>query len=139
MEWSVEGLPLGDLNWWPEKKAEWEAIKDSVFNHMKAGNTNRLGATSVEDVRESGSSFSKIYPNPVTDAATIEFTLNKTADVEISVYNPIGQRVRHLMNERKVAGTHSISFDLGDLQNGLYFYTIKAGNKSESHKMLIAK
>jgi hypothetical protein len=139
MEWSVEGLPLGDLNWWPEKKALWESNKEDIYAHMKAGNTDRLTITSVEDVRESGSSFSKVYPNPLTDGATIEFTLDKVADVEISIYNPIGQRVRVIMNERRLAGTHVVKFDRGDLQQGVYFYTIEAGAKREAHKMIIGQ
>jgi hypothetical protein len=139
MEWSIAGLPLGDLNWWPEKKALWEANKDAIYAHMKAGNTDRMSITSVRDLTESGSSFSKVYPNPISTNATIEFTLEKSADVEISVYNPIGQRVRVIMNEYRLAGTHMIKFDRGDLQHGVYFYTIRAGNRTESHKMILAQ
>jgi hypothetical protein len=137
MEWSVAGLPLGDLNWWPDKKAMWEENKDAIYAHMKAGNTDRL-AVSVQDVRDGGTSFSRMYPNPLTDAATIEFTLEREADVEISVYNTIGQRVKLILSERRFAGSHSINFERGDLPQGVYFYTIKAGEKAESHKMLIA-
>lgn len=139
MEWSVEGLPLGDLNWWPEKKALWEEHKDAIYAHMKAGNTDRISITSVQDVRGSASSFSRIYPNPLTDAATIEFTLDRAADVEISVYNPVGQRVKLVMNEYRLAGTHNISLERGDFQQGVYFYTIRAGNRTESHKILVSE
>ncbi|MCK4826916.1 T9SS type A sorting domain-containing protein, partial [bacterium] len=139
MAYSVENLPLGDLNWWPTEMALWEANKDNIYAHMKAGNTDRINITSVQDVRESGSSFSKVYPNPFSTSATIEFSLERSANVDISIYNPIGQRVKSVMSEYRVAGTHTIKFDRGDLQHGVYFYTIRAGDKTESHKIIIAQ
>jgi hypothetical protein len=43
------------------------------------------------------------------------------------------------MNERRLAGTHVVKFDRGDLQQGVYFYTIEAGAKREAHKMIIGQ
>ncbi len=136
---SIENLPLGDLNWYPDKKAMWEVDKDKIADHIKAGNTDRIGLTGVRDFADNGSSFSKLYPNPMTTSATIEFTLERSAEVDIAVYNPIGQRVKNILTEYRYAGTHTIKFDRGDLQYGVYFYTIRAGDKSESHKIIIAE
>jgi hypothetical protein len=133
---SVANFPLGDLNWYPEKKAEWEMHKDAIFEHMKAGNTEKFSGVGIGRMVESGS-FSKVYPNPMSNTAMIQFTLETASDVQIDIYNAVGQEVRSIMNERRPSGTHIISFDRGDLNHGLYFYSIKAGNKAETQKLMI--
>lgn len=133
---SVANLPLGDLNWFPEKKAMWEMYKDEIFAHMKAGNTEKWGNIGVGPVVEAGS-FSKVYPNPMSHTSMLEFTLDTPAQVKVSIYNSLGQEVRNVLNEMRSSGTHTITIDRGDLKHGLYFYSIKAGNKAETQKLLI--
>jgi hypothetical protein len=134
---SVEGLPLGDLNWYPDKKALWEAEKDEIFAHMKSGNTGRYSMTSVPSTIAKIEPLSKIYPNPLSTNATIEFTLDKSVNVEITIYNTIGQQVKILLNETRHAGTNAVTFNRADLNEGVYFYTIKAGSRSETQKIII--
>ncbi len=136
---SVEGLPLGDLNWYPEKKAMWEMEKDAIFAHIKSGSTDKYSMTSIGSNRVITPSFSRVYPNPVEATATIEFTLAAKAKVEISVYNSVGQIIRTLMDEELTAGLHQVTFDRAGLSQGIYFYNIKAGAQSETHKMIFAK
>jgi hypothetical protein len=133
---SVARLPLGDLNWYPAKKAAWVMHKDEIFAHMKAGNTDKWGSIGVGPAMEAGD-FSKIYPNPMVSTATVEFTLTSSADVEIALYNAIGQQVKSVLSEVRATGTHSVTFDRGDLNNGLYFCRIKAGNQTETQKLMI--
>jgi len=134
---SIANLPLGDLNWFPEKKVIWEWHKDEIFAHMKAGNTDKLDFTSIPQVADNGSNFSKVYPNPMSSSAQIQFTLDNAANVQIAIYNAVGQRVRHLMDEFRPAGSHTVTFDRGNLNHGVYFYTIEAGNQSETKKLMI--
>lgn len=136
---SVAGLPLGDLNWYPAKKAMWEAEKDDIFAHMKSGSTDKYSLTSIGSNRVITPSFSKVYPNPVESSATIQFVLESSSNVEISVFNSVGQKVGMLMDEMKSAGVHQVVFDREGLDQGVYFYNIKAGDKSETHKMIFAK
>jgi len=136
LEGSVAGLPLGDLNWFPEQKADWEANKDAIFEHMKAGNTEKISFVSVPSSLAAGS-FSKVYPNPMSNTAMIEFTLETSSNVQIAIYNAVGQQVRNVMDEERTSGTHTVTFDRGELNHGLYFYSIKAGNKAETQKLMI--
>jgi len=133
---SVANYPLGDLNWFPEKMAEWEVNKDAIFAHMKAGNTDKFSGVGIASRLESGS-FSKVYPNPMSNTAIIEFTLETPANVQIAIYNSVGQEVRSVLSEERSSGRHTITIDRGDLNHGLYFYSIKAGNKAETQKLMI--
>lgn len=79
------------------------------------------------------------YPNPFNPVTLITFTLPKEEFVRLAVYNPIGQEIALLINNKTNAGTHSISFDGADLPGGIYFYKITAGSFSQTRKMSLVK
>ena len=57
----------------------------------------------------------------------------------IKVYDILGREVKEFVNEQKAAGTYSIEFDGSNLSSGVYFYTITAGNFSQTKKMILTK
>jgi len=66
------------------------------------------------------------YPNPFNPSTIIEFTLPRKAQVELSIYNLLGQRVRVLVDESKTAGRHAVVWDGRDtngneIGSGIYF------------------
>lgn len=82
------------------------------------------------------------YPNPFAGETTIAFNLKSAQNVNISVFNLKGQKVRTLVNEVKAAQLHNVTFDGKDdngvqLKPGVYFYKMAAGNNVESHKLVI--
>jgi hypothetical protein len=84
------------------------------------------------------------YPNPFNPATTISFEIAKAANVTLTVYNVLGQKVVTLVNERKTAGDYRINFDGSRLASGVYLYMIKAkatdGELFQSvRKMLLLK
>lgn len=84
------------------------------------------------------------YPEPFNSATTIQFELPSNSQVELSVYNLLGQRVRVLKDNYLNAGRHSISWDgkngLGlDVASGIYFYKLQVGEETISKKMLLIK
>jgi len=80
-----------------------------------------------------------IYPNPFNPITKIEFNLPNASDVELIVYNVVGQRVKGLANEFYDAGTHVVEWDASNVASGIYFYQIKAGEFVESKKMMLLK
>ena len=80
------------------------------------------------------------YLNPVNDAKTIiEFNLPEKAQAELALYNSIGQKIKTVFNSQLNAGTHQWNVDVSELNNGLYFYELKAGNQKATMKMIIQK
>jgi len=79
------------------------------------------------------------YPNPFNPETNISFSLPEVSNVELRVFNAIGQEVAVLANGSYAAGNHTIKFSGQGLASGLYFYTLKAGNFSAQHKMLLLK
>jgi len=79
------------------------------------------------------------YPNPFNPTTVIKFRLPQTANVELAVYNLLGQKVAELVNGKLEAGYYSFNFDASNLSNGIYFYELKADNNRSVKKMILQK
>ena len=85
------------------------------------------------------------FPNPFNPATTIQYALPQAADVELTVYNVVGQVVRTLVAEHQSAGRYVVEFDATNdsghrLSSGMYFYRLQAGGEFlEVKKMLLLK
>ncbi len=79
------------------------------------------------------------YPNPFNPVTTIEYDLNEPINVQIKVYNTLGQCVAILVNDHQFAGHHVTTFDAGKLSSGIYFYHLIAGSHRDSKKMVVEK
>ena len=84
------------------------------------------------------------YPNPFNPTTTISFSIKEKAPVELVIYNILGQKVRTLVNQPLEPGEHSIVWNGTDnkgrsVASGIYFYRMKAGNYSETKKMVLKK
>ena len=84
-------------------------------------------------------SLSQNYPNPFNPTTTINFNLAKSSNVNLSVYNILGQRVAQLVNGFMDAGKHSIKFNASNFASGVYIYRIEAGNFKANKKMVLLK
>lgn len=84
-------------------------------------------------------SLSQNYPNPFNPTTTIEYSLQKTADVTLDVFNVTGQKVATLVQGRKAAGQYNVSFDAANFASGIYFYTLKAADVTITKKMVLMK
>ena len=84
------------------------------------------------------------YPNPFNPTTTIRFQLPKKADVQLVVYNSLGQKVRTLVSGRRNAGKHEVVWngtnDQGQLvASGMYIYRLIAEDRVQSRRMLLIR
>ncbi len=79
------------------------------------------------------------YPNPFNPSTNIRYSVPRTGNVKISVFNIIGEEVAILVDEIKKAGSYTIKFDASEFNSGMYIYRLESGSFTESHKMLLIK
>lgn len=84
-------------------------------------------------------SLSQNYPNPFNPATNIRFNLPVDGQVTLKVYSVTGQLVETIVNEYKMAGEYTVTFDAGHLSSGVYIYRITAGEFVESKRMMLVK
>jgi hypothetical protein len=83
--------------------------------------------------------LSQNYPNPFNPVTRINYTIAKAVDVNIAVYNMLGQEVKTLVNRFLPAGQYSVNFDGSGLSSGVYYYRITAGDFNSVKKMTLIK
>jgi type IX secretion system substrate protein len=83
--------------------------------------------------------LSQNYPNPFNPATKIEFELDRSEKVKLSIFDIQGKLLYNLLDEQKTVGKHSIIFDATRLSAGVYFYQLKTATSFENKKMLLIK
>ena len=99
------------------------------------------------DLRKSLPSNIKLsdnYPNPFNPYTTIEYQLDITQRVNVSIYDLLGRRIKTLVNDIKNAGQHTIQWDAKDSEGlivagGVYLYQIQTDSYNQSKKMVYLK
>ncbi len=84
------------------------------------------------------------YPNPFNPSTTLRFDLPELRDVNVIIYNMLGQKVKTFNMENISAGHHSIKWnatnDLGDpVSAGVYLYQLQAKDFVKTRKMILLK
>lgn len=79
------------------------------------------------------------YPNPFNPSTTIKYVLPEKTDVNLTIFNVLGQQVATLVNGQQAAGSHTATFNAGRLASGVYFYRLTAKGISMDRKMLLIK
>jgi photosystem II stability/assembly factor-like uncharacterized protein len=79
------------------------------------------------------------YPNPFNPSTIISFNLPEQTNLELKVYDVLGNEVATLINEVKPAGSYEAEWNASALPSGVYIYQLRAGNHTQMRKMLLLK
>ncbi|NIN01359.1 MAG: T9SS type A sorting domain-containing protein [candidate division Zixibacteria bacterium] len=105
--------------------------------------------SAVEDGEEDaaaprGFELHQNYPNPFNNETVIKFNLQRPAEVSLTIYNILGQKVRTLLETRLGAGLQSVMWDGkdekgSDVSSGIYFYQLRVGDLKETKRLVLLK
>lgn len=79
------------------------------------------------------------YPNPFNPSTTIPYELNEDAEVKLTVWNMIGQKVATLVDGLVEAGSHEETWNASDMPSGIYIARFEVGSKVFTRKMTLIK
>ena len=79
------------------------------------------------------------YPNPFNPVTSINYNLSKDGMVKLQVFDVLGRKVETLVDDYKLKGSYSVSFDASELSSGIYFYSLSSAGKSFTRKMTLLK
>jgi len=123
----------------------WSDPRDNGLN-VHAGNYLYL-ATDVDDdepLVPEAFSLAQNYPNPFNPSTVITFSLPKTMNINLTVYNLLGREVTTLAHGSYPAGEHRVVWNGTDRANrrvasGVYLYRLAGENYSQERKMILLK
>ncbi len=120
------------------------------FNYVYAGTISgsvwrRVYSNMIAGVQQTSSItpaaflLNQNYPNPFNPETKINFSIPKTSNTVLKVFNTNGTEVQTLVNQNLQAGTYSVEFGNTNLTSGIYFYTLTSGEFKETKKMILVK
>lgn len=74
-------------------------------------------------------------PEPFNRTTTITYTVPVQGQVTVEVFHLTGNKLVTLVDKEQKAGTYSVVWDASQQQSGVYFYSVKTGDKSMTRKM----
>ena len=154
----TDGLPIGDLNWFPSAKATYLANRDAYIAALQDSMAN---ATNVYIPGDSESALitpemvsvgdkdlttpnkfylSNNYPNPFNPTTTFAFNMAKADKISLKIYDITGQLVKTVFNDQNyTAGTHKVVIDMSEYSSGIYFTVLNNGSQKLTRKMMLIK
>ena len=121
------GFPVGDLNYYPEKKAEWEAwLPTAVRGFVNSG-------TEV-----------KVYPNPFSDRVKMVVNTNKAEQIEISIFDVNGKMINQVAKQHVSQGVHEYWWDGKNangnkVNTGIYMYKVVTSTDIQTGSLVLIK
>jgi hypothetical protein len=79
------------------------------------------------------------YPNPFNPSTIILYSIPTEGNVELKIFNMLGQTVATLVSEFQKAGNYKATFEAANLPSGVYSYRISSGSHVETKKMILVK
>lgn len=80
-----------------------------------------------------------VYPNPAVSESQLVFNMKQTGNVQIEVFNSLGQSVGIIYSGVQFAGIHGLNFDVSNYVSGAYYYTVTTSNGTETGKFNVVK
>jgi hypothetical protein len=119
-------------------------LSPAQTSNLRIGSSDLSTISEVEDQTKSQETALKaelsVFPNPVTEASRIVFTLPQDAQVVIAVYNSAGQQISRLFDGLTKAGVCvQLPLPASQLSQGTYYIRLFGGNYNMSKKIVIIK
>jgi hypothetical protein len=105
---------------------QFTTMEKKIFNL-----TSLIGVEEINSI-----SNVAISPNPAKDNVNIQFFLNSSKNVTISLYNSLGALV-YSENKGELNGSQNFNLNLGHFSKGIYYLNIQTGDNIISNKLIV--
>jgi hypothetical protein len=113
-----------NIGWIPMGKDIWKM------------NVSGLESIFSEEGKQNKNNDSKIYPNPVSSTATVEFSIKSATYTDIQLFDISGRKIELILQKYMPTGKYSVDLDMNNYQPGVYFYSFKTSYTSEVVKFI---
>ena len=118
----------------------WDDVMIQDISGLVAGTLVSNEVEDVSTITPGAFHLKQNYPNPFNPTTKITFELSRAENVNLSVFNMLGQKVADVITNRKMSsGLHTIDFSAHNLPSGVYLYRLTTDNFSEIRRMTLIK
>lgn len=138
-EWRTEPIDLSAFDNFGEVNIIFEFVTDHG-NNVYIDNVNVVSEMPVANEELASASGWKIFPNPASDIANLEFELDEQHHLDIEILDYTGRVVTPIARSASFnSGNHSIALNVSDLNTGTYFVRVRSDEKSHLEVLNISK
>ncbi|HMQ69139.1 MAG TPA: endonuclease [Ignavibacteria bacterium] len=111
----------------------------TIFVNLTGHSNNTVGVTTYSTGIPVTYSLQQNYPNPFNPSTHLGFGVPELGFVTLKIYDALGSEIATLVNENLSPGNYELNWNASDFPSGVYYYTLKTGNFSETKKMFLLK
>jgi len=127
---------VGSFQWWVIATSDGDSIEsNSRFRFVY----QPLGIESHSPVTPEDLAITSITPNPFNSTVRISFDLSRSGKASLNLFDVSGRKVAGVFNGYVASGSHTVVFDSGELQSGVYLLGLHHADKVVSRKVLLLK
>jgi photosystem II stability/assembly factor-like uncharacterized protein len=128
---------LADVKFVDENNG-WAVGDNGTILHTSNGGVTFIDEEQIEEM-PTEFLFSQNYPNPFNSSSVIKYSIPKSSQVTLKIFNTLGEELETLVNEEKPVGTYEVNWNAANLPSGVYFYRLQAGSFVQTRKMILLK
>lgn len=115
---------------------KFEYTSGKMSNNIFLDDINISGTVGISE-SEADNFNLNAYPNPFNESTTVSYTLNKSQNITIRVYDLLGNVVLDVLNDNQAQGDHTLVINRGSLQSGIYLLKLTGDNGLEVNKKMV--
>jgi len=105
---------------------------NGTFTYYDLGSSVEVSTPEIFDLAQN-------YPNPFNPTTKIDYSIAQATNVQLIIFNSIGEEIAVMVNEMQQPGRYTVNFDAASLSSGVYFYKLVAEEFVSIKKMLLLK
>jgi len=122
----------------------YSGSRSPIATHLwRIGHATTSIVTALEEIdsRSYPSEFvlKQNYPNPFNPKTVISYKLKVKSDVDLSIFNILGQKVATLVNKNQPAGRYQVQWNASGFSSGIYYYCLKTAKYRQTRKLVLLK
>lgn len=140
--WSTFSTPLPQGALTGNVRFRFQFISSGSGNNVYLDDINIADYNGIDNPTAQTANMA-LYPNPTSSSVQLSYSLEKSADVSVELYDVMGQRISVLAQGSETAGDHLLTFNDGSngqqLANGVYFVRLTADGKAYTRRLVVVQ
>ncbi|MDT8413328.1 MAG: M43 family zinc metalloprotease [Vicingaceae bacterium] len=158
---TIQGINLANAGsyanpYFPTQSSQWETVTINLQSALQTNNvrfkfeyksgkmSNNLflddvNISGIVGIEENSTDIFNLntYPNPFNESTTVSYTLNKSQNVTMRIYDLLGNVVLDVLNDNQTQGNHLLVINRGSLKSGIYLLKLTGDNGMEVNQKIV--
>jgi len=127
-------LPVGHTYYWTV-----QSQNESGWSGLASVRNFKIDASSVAMTGPLAGAFSVVQPNPMTSETHIRFTLDRTENISLKIFNLLGACVSTITDARLKQDKYDLRWTGTGLTSGVYLYQLRVGDRVDVGRIVLAR